>query len=212
MKNYNVIVLNLKHREDRRNRILNLFNNYFDQYFKIFILEAYLNKKNGHKGCAFSHSLAIEYAIHKKMDNLIIVEDDVYFPYPLDKLKATLLELEKIEWDLIALGSNFDIEKDISENLTKPSRMWQATMQIINKNYFQKYYEFLFKSFKNQEEYFKPGENLSWNDPWVFDQVWNKELLGKDKIYCTKNRFAYQIANMSNTTNVMMDGVKEFIQ
>jgi GR25 family glycosyltransferase involved in LPS biosynthesis len=208
MEHINIILINLKERKDRLIRCLDLFNYYFDNNFSIHIIEAFLNKENGHKGCAFSHFLAMEYAIQKGFDKVIIIEDDVFFHYPLIELKLLLLKLKEIEWDLIAMGSNFDIDSKINDFFLKPSRIWQSTMQIINKPYYKKYTNFLFWSYMKQKNTYEGlNDHL---DSWVFDQAWNRYLLETDKIYCPHNRFAYQIANMSNTTNVMMDGIRDF--
>jgi len=208
MEHINIILINLKERKDRLTRCLDLFNNYFDNNFSIHIIEAFLNKKNGHKGCAFSHFLAMEYATQKGFDKVIIIEDDVFFPYSLIELKLLLLKLKEIEWDLIAMGSNFDINSKINDFFLKPSRIWQSTMQIVNKPYYKKYTNFLFWSYIKQKDTYEGVNDHS--DSWILDQAWNRYLVETDKIYCPHNRFAYQIANMSNTTNVMMDGIRDF--
>jgi hypothetical protein len=208
MQHTHIILINLKKRVDRLNRCKEIFSDYFDSNFSVHIIEAFLDKQNGHKGCAFSHFLAMEYAIAKNFDKVIIIEDDVFFGYPLFELKLILSKLQDIRWDLIALGSNFDIDYRINDFFIKPSRIWQATMQIVNNSYYKKYANFLYWSHKKQKDIYEDVYNHS--DHWVHDQAWNTYLLDIDNIYCTNYRFAYQISNMSNTTNVLMDGIRDF--
>jgi hypothetical protein len=98
-----IVYINLENREDRKKLFL-------DEIKKIGIDESKLHKvsgvyipKNGHKGCAHSHYLALLEAKKLKWKNVLILEDDFHFTYPKEivqlKLSQLLNNLQKIPVD-----------------------------------------------------------------------------------------------------------------
>jgi GR25 family glycosyltransferase involved in LPS biosynthesis len=86
---FDMYVINLKERKDRLNHILNEFNNY-----NLNIIES-IKDNEGWKGCFKSHKKCIEIAILKKLDFIIVLEDDCIKTEYFDKNIINIIEYLK---------------------------------------------------------------------------------------------------------------------
>jgi GR25 family glycosyltransferase involved in LPS biosynthesis len=77
---YQLFIINLKRRPDRKNNIIEQFKNMKNIHSSIQLIffEAY-NEKCGRIGCAKSHIALINYAKQNNMKYIIVVEDDFLF-------------------------------------------------------------------------------------------------------------------------------------
>ena len=103
-----IYVINLQHRKDRRDKILELYKNNFN----IIIVEA-IKHENGRIGCFMSHQKCIKLAKEKNLKNIIIMEDDCV---PFDSIEDFTKRLSNIkcyldscnDWSIF-LGGTFGI-------------------------------------------------------------------------------------------------------
>lgn len=96
-----IYVINLKERVDRFEYIKNEFNNY-----NLNIIEA-IKHNEGWKGCFKSHKKCIKIAIKKKLDFIIVMEDDClktkYFDNKINEI-INYLSNNKEKWDIFLGG------------------------------------------------------------------------------------------------------------
>jgi len=74
-----IFFINLNHRKDRRDFILNQLIRLNVKEDKIQRISAVFDPLNGHRGCAMSHIKALDLAIKEKLNNVLILEDDCMF-------------------------------------------------------------------------------------------------------------------------------------
>ena len=80
LNNFDAIAyINLKHRKDRKNHILKELKRLKVDKKKLHRVEARFTPFNGHLGCALSHIDALDFAIKKNLNNILILEDDCFF-------------------------------------------------------------------------------------------------------------------------------------
>ena len=137
-----ILIINLEKDKKRFSDITsNLLKYNFDQS-KIIRIDAIYNKWNGHLGCGKSHVKALELAIEKDYNNVLILEDDFQFTadtYYMNNI-ITKFFTEVTEWDVL------DIEKkdnyaSINHTIydSNIKRINSSTMTgafIVNKKYY----------------------------------------------------------------------------
>jgi len=105
-----IIYINLDHRKDRKEQILNEFNKMDINENKIHRIDAVHEKYNGHIGCAKSHIKALNYAKENNYKNVIIFEDDFIFTKNKEvvnnKINKFIKEHEN-NWDVVQLTSHY---------------------------------------------------------------------------------------------------------
>ena len=79
---YDIYVINLKHRVDRRNNILKQFEEY--DKINIIFMEAF-SDINGWVGCAKSHLYLVNYAQKNNLPYIFVIEDDFLFNSEINK-------------------------------------------------------------------------------------------------------------------------------
>lgn len=110
-----IIYINLEHRKDRKDQILNEFNKMDINENKIHRINAVHEKYNGHIGCAKSHIKALNYAKENNYKNVIIFEDDFIFTKNKkvvnNKINKFIKEHEN-NWDVVQLTSHYVTFRD----------------------------------------------------------------------------------------------------
>ena len=89
---YNIYLINLKDREDRKNIFIKNNENIINNLFNIFIFEAVKNNY-GWIGCSLSHLYLIYYAKKNNLPYIIISEDDTLFINDIQYINNLLLLL-----------------------------------------------------------------------------------------------------------------------
>lgn len=74
-----IFFINLDHRKDRKDFLLNQLSRLKVKEDKIVRISATFDPLNGHRGCAMSHINALDLAIKKGLNNVLILEDDCQF-------------------------------------------------------------------------------------------------------------------------------------
>jgi GR25 family glycosyltransferase involved in LPS biosynthesis len=96
-------------------------------------IDAVLEKWCGHLGCGKSHIKAIEFAIEKNWDSVLIVEDDVAF---VDV--TNLNNIKNIKWGVMMLGYGHHHLQDCEYSfLKKVKSATCAHAYIVKKDYYQ---------------------------------------------------------------------------
>lgn len=98
---YDLYVINLEHREDRKNEVLQEIKD--TKIFNIKFFNAVKHKK-GWIGCGLSHLYLVSYALTNNLPYIIVAEDDFQLKIDEEKLKSCLDILLKPEnlskWDV----------------------------------------------------------------------------------------------------------------
>ena len=74
-----IVFINLEKRRDRQGHICKMLKEYGVERSRIHKISASYIPKNGHKGCAQSHILALTLAKINNWENVLILEDDFIF-------------------------------------------------------------------------------------------------------------------------------------
>lgn len=110
-----IIYINLDHRKDRKEQILNEFNKMDIKEPKIHRIDAVHEKYNGHIGCAKSHIKALNYAKGNNYKNVVIFEDDFIFTKNKEDINSKLNKFLKEHgnnWDVVQLTSHYVTFRD----------------------------------------------------------------------------------------------------
>jgi hypothetical protein len=122
-----ILYINLDHRTDRKQRMEIVLENF--SYERIQAIHT----KKGFIGSSKSHIRALEYAISKNWNHVLIMEDDMEWN-DFDKNYPKLLELMKNPYDVIVLGGIL-----VSHN-SETSKLYQCNSTgayLVSKHYYQ---------------------------------------------------------------------------
>lgn len=122
-----ILYINLDNRTDRKKRMEKVLENL--PYERLTATFA----QKGFVGATKSHIRALEYAISKKWDHVLIMEDDMEWN-DFDKNYPKLLELMKSPYDVIVLGGIL-----VSHN-PETSKLYQCNSMgayLVSKHYYQ---------------------------------------------------------------------------
>lgn len=138
-KNYkkiNSIYINLDNRTDRNKQILDELKYFHTNYYR---LSATYNEK-GYLGCSMSHIRSLEYAIEKKLDNVIIFEDDFKFTRNQYAVYHEIIQFMNTvkDWDVLLLASNEEEIQYYNIIVGKVTNAQTTSAYLVNKNYYQK--------------------------------------------------------------------------
>lgn len=116
-----ILIINLKHREDRKDEMLQELNKFQIEKDKIIFIEAVYNKEDGALGCTASHIKCMEYALNNNLDNVLILEDDYDFCKNINlfNIELTKFLMSNINWDVLLLnisehGPPLNIKTDLN--------------------------------------------------------------------------------------------------
>ena len=187
-----IYYINLEHRKDRKESIINEIKMIDPELKKTTRINAIKHEK-GAIGCGKSHILALEDAEKNNYQTVMILEDDFLFCAKLEILNETYQELVNFDKDynLFLVGKNLAGGKNITRNLIEVHNA-QTTSCYIIKN---KFIPELRKNFTEAVEGLEKGEKINF---YAIDMYW-KKLQGKDKkIYTTMKKLGYQIPGYSD--------------
>ena len=163
MNNIPILYINLKHREDRNEEIIDELNKYNLTAERV---EA-IKHKDGYIGCALSHIKCLDIAIERNYEQVIILEDDFIFLQNPNKLNLN------INFDIFLLGGTiYKSEKE--NNFNRVIDASRTEGYIIKKHYYETLKECFNKSVKHLL--------IKHEHKYKLDILW-KELQIKDKFY-----------------------------
>jgi len=134
-----IYYLNLKERTDRLEKIKkNIENVNKNNFINLIIIEA-VKHKRGEIGCGLSHQKIIKIAIEKKLDNIVIVEDDnICINNTIDIIKTAISSLPD-DYDILLGGAHFLSNPiKITDNLFKIKKFSGTNFIMYNKSAYEK--------------------------------------------------------------------------
>ena len=132
----NVVYINLEHRVDRRDHVINEFTKIGLENVERFNA---IKMDNGALGCSMSHLKVLQNALAQKWDHILIVEDDITFLEP-DIFKTQFNKFitnHGTNWDVILLGGHVLEYSDIDETCVKVQKCLTTTGYLVNGDYIQ---------------------------------------------------------------------------
>ena len=197
-----VIYINLEERKDRKRKCLDILDNLFynDQIVR---LDAIKHDK-GYIGCAMSHLKCLEIAIENNWENVLIVEDDIFYT---KNSKNILINLIKKPFDFIILGGALIYYNPFNYKLYRCN---STTAYIVSNHYYKTLKSFWENNLNNlikTNNFIKYSLDISWHElqykdnwkivyPPVFIQKMGKsdiqqESYGPEKYFYTTNIFTF---------------------
>ena len=136
----NIFYINLEHRVDRREHVINelttkglgLSLEYITRFNAIKMID-------GAVGCSMSHLKILQDAVTNNLDHILIVEDDITFLEP-ETLKTQFNKFitnHGTNWDVILLGGNVIEYNTIDETCVKVQKCLTTTGYLVNGHYIQ---------------------------------------------------------------------------
>ena len=185
-----IYYINLKHRKDRKESILNEIKKMDPTLEKTIRIDA-VNHEKGCIGCGLSHIKALTDAIENKYENIIILEDDFIFTSDINNIKKKInyIITDQSDYNICLLAGNI-CSKRIINNIISSCRNVQTTSgYLINKKFFNLLKEVFIYGVKNLLE----GKNP---EKYSIDIVWKK--LQNDKFYIFTPKLGKQIESYSD--------------
>ncbi len=109
----------------------------------------------GTRGCFLSHLAIIESAIIENLENVLVIEDDIYFSRKINEhMKNALDDLNNLDWDIAYFGH------PLGDNPENPG--WKQLNQPMMMSHF---YALNAKTFKKLTSFLKALENRPQGDP-----------------------------------------------
>lgn len=178
MNHFDIIyIINLKHRTDRLEEIMNELKAMEVDEKKIKRINAIYDKEFGALGCAQSHRLALSMFLKdKEAKNCLILEDDFMFSRDKTYVDATLTEVFQSlkKWDVLMLSGNLvsiDARKE-NEKYVKVYDAQTTSGYAVTKEFAPKLVECFKKSEENMKKFFKVyHENLIKHN-FAIDMSW----------------------------------------
>jgi glycosyl transferase family 25 len=131
-----IFYINLKSRPDRNQFCLQQLSSIGAPSEKIERFEA-IENKSGEIGCTLSHIQCLKLAIERNYENIMIVEDDIFFTQPT-WFKENFSKIFDYSFDVFMLGVHlFDFEI-IDKQMIRVLGGGTTTGYLVNKHYYQK--------------------------------------------------------------------------
>lgn len=192
-----IIYINLDHRTDRKNLIESELHRIGVPNEKVYRLSAIYDRFNGTRGCLLSHIQALNLAIDKGWEKVLILEDDVLFIKKLKDLEGQLayfFEVTNKEWDVFFLGGGYREKKSTPwEGIDQIYNSWCAHAYIVHRPYLEKIKACFLSSSEMIKDHFFNNQSLIYS----LDQVW-RVLQRSDRWYAHIEQCAVQRTGTSD--------------
>jgi GR25 family glycosyltransferase involved in LPS biosynthesis len=131
--NINSYVINLRHRTDRKNHIINELKKV--PMVNYTIIDAIQDET---KTCFASHLKCIKLAKDNKLPFVLILEDDCLFTSECNEtLNIILKEIQTLKWDMFFLGANLQSPStQITSNLLKLSGAYTSHSYMVHERFY----------------------------------------------------------------------------
>lgn len=127
-----ILYINLKHRTDRNEHILNEIHKICNDDSKIYRIDAIKND-NGALGCGLSHIKALEFVLQNEWKTVLILEDD--FTFKSNEINEKIKLLFDYDFDMGLLSHNFLKYSDINNDIKKVLYAQTTSSYIIKREY-----------------------------------------------------------------------------
>lgn len=181
--NITAYIINLKHRTDRRDHMIN-------EMTKLPITYEFVDGIiDETKTCFQSQKKCIQLAKENNLPYVLVLEDDAVFTdHVIEILEKTFLEVQTMNWDMFFLGANLQAPASrISDSLLKLNGAYAAHAYIVN----AKFYDTII------------------NLPHICEMdVHYHDLMSKHNVYMCDPMIAYQLPSYSD----LQDGYRDYNQ
>lgn len=171
-----ILYLNLDHEEDRKKGFLEEADRVQLPRDKLQRISAVHNLLNGYAGNCLSQIAALNLAIEKGYDNVLICEDDIVFVPDLSDVSILVdafFSSFKNKWDVLIFGGARNQEEKTSlPFITKASIVFHTDCYLVHANYFKKLRDFFVWVYENflsklvlsklQGEGLGPNPDVTW--------------------------------------------------
>jgi GR25 family glycosyltransferase involved in LPS biosynthesis len=196
----NVYYINLEERKDRKELVeseLIKLNWKYERFNAIRL-------KDGRAGCSMSHLKLLEMAKEKKLEYIVILEDDIQFTNATTYNRMLsqfnmYMASNKMEYDVLLIAGNLrpPIYR-VNEYIYKISKSWTTTGYIVKKHY----YDTMIKNIKEGIHFLI--KNPLVKGQYEIDSYWQRLQL-KDRWYILMPRTVTQRPNFSTIENRYTD-------
>jgi hypothetical protein len=191
-----VLYINLDHREDRKNHLLQeLYRLQVDPH-KIHRMRAHLDPLNGHRGCALSHKEALDFAILKKFKKVLILEDDCVFSKKTKEVALAIKRLKNLKenWDAYLLGGDLaSCEESAYSGTVRVRKALRAHAYAVQGKYLPFLRDCFEESYQNLKNCFYFFDALE----LAIDRRWQL-LQREDRWYAPQKLVAFQGESFSD--------------
>ena len=184
-----IIYINLDKRKDRRKDVEQFINKINNKNIPVYRIPATFNKRNGHLGCADSHIRALKYAKQQKVDNVLILEDDVSLNCTPDEFnkKINYFFNNYDDYDAVTLFGHWKngiipLDKHISKFSEKDGYSSTTLGYIVNKRAYDDFLRVFTEAKQKMIEELKSFKKRSLTSLYAIDIEWG-ELQKKKKFY-----------------------------
>jgi GR25 family glycosyltransferase involved in LPS biosynthesis len=190
-----ILYINLEHRPDRNEHIINEIKKLDPTLSKTHRINAEYVPTNGGLGCSLSHIKALEFFLeHPEWNTCMILEDDFTFTLT-NEFDRPILEMINMSppFDMILLAYGHD---DLSYEITTSSYIHKVRSSQTTSGYIvhRNYANTLLQNFKESSSLIiKHGVHHE----ACLDQYW-KRIMPKGVWYMYHTRIGYQYANYSD--------------
>lgn len=199
-----IFYINLFHRKDRKEQIESQLKHLGVSKDKIIRIEACHNILNGHKGCAKSHIDALDLAIKYRLDNVLILEDDMVFSKVQSEVNDYIerfFTFIKNEWDVFFLATNvIEYEATSFDFIKRVKKSMCAHAYAINRSYFSKLRHCFAQAYEamGDDEVFMDTEHKAIDKCWM-------SLQNFDRWYIGQTPLGYQAKSYSDIEHKVRD-------
>ena len=186
-----ILYINLAHRTDRKEHILDEIHKLCTDDSKIHRIDA-IKRENGAFGCGLSHIKALEYALEHEWKTVLIVEDD--FTCKPVSMNDHISLLFEYDFDVGLLSHNSLRYSDTDNDFVKRAIYAQTTSAyIIKRDYIPVLLQNIKEAIDDMAKNGRRHENC-------IDIHWTSLQL-KDKWYTLYPAIGYQYGNHSDIEN-----------
>jgi glycosyl transferase, family 25 len=188
IENLSIKVINLKHRQDRRDSCNINFNNCGVTPSCYEFFDAYYHKSLGHIGCSLSHAMVLSEFLYKEDKNYILILEDDFTVRDHNNFVADLNSILSYghHWDVYLLAHNFALPI-LAVPLMDTFQVVNAQTTsgyLVRREYIPNLIKIFFKSAENLKKIINHPDDVRKHLLSVFsaDQLW-KSLQNKDKFW-----------------------------
>jgi hypothetical protein len=196
----NVYYINLENRKDRKEHVENEMKK---MRWKCERFNA-IRLKDGRLGCSISHLKLLEMAKEKRLDYIVIIEDDIQFTKP-EEYNSMLVEFNSfmqqtnLDYDVLMIAGNLrGPVSHLSKFIYRVFNSFVAAGYIVKKHY----YDTIIQNYR--EGIYKLLQNPNSRGMYEVDVYW-KKLQAKDRWYIFMPRTVTQLPNFSTIENRYAD-------
>lgn len=189
-----IYYINLEHRQDRNEQILDEFRKMDIPQTKYERFNAIHHATIGGVGCGRSHAAVLEDALHKGYKQIMVFEDDFQFCVDAPVFHAAIDSLTQMEYDVCMMSYHlFDSADTTTPNFRKVIEAQTTSGYIIKRHYFQKLIDIFREAADNFER-----TNYHWM--YAIDVMW-KPLQRADNWICFDPRLGKQCPSFSDCSH-----------